>query len=348
MFFTSDNAAGVHPAILASVERAAEGPAMAYGNDPQTARVEERIRKIFEAPQARAYLVATGTAANSLALGCLCPPWATVYTHADSHIENDECGAPEFFTGGAKLTLVPTEAAKMTAAGLRAKIEAEESRGVHGPQRGPVSITQVTEKGTLYTLDEIRSIGAIAAEHGLALHLDGARFANAIAALGCTPAEMTWKAGVSAVSFGGSKNGCLGVEAAVIFDPAKAWEFELRRKRAGHLFSKHRYLSAQMAAYLEGDLWRDLAQAANAAAARLTRGLKQIEGVTFAVEPEANILFAEWPRALHRRLHAAGAKYYVWNGSLDGPDDEPLLARLVTSWSTTEADTDAFLAAMRR
>jgi threonine aldolase len=159
---------------------------------------------------------------------------------------------------------------------------------------------------------------------------------------------MTWKAGVTAVSFGGSKNGCMGVEAAVIFDPAKAWEFELRRKRAGHLFSKHRYLSAQMAAYLEGDLWRDLAQTANAAAARLTRGLKQIEGVTFAAEPEANILFAEWPRALHRRLHAAGAKYYVWKGSLDGPDDEPLLARLVTSWSTTEADTDAFLAAMRR
>ena len=347
MFFASDNTSGAHPRVMDAVVRANADYATSYGADTIMEGVRDRIREIFEAPEAAVYLVATGTACNALILATLAQPWQTIFCTPMSHINEDECNAPEFFTGGAKLTLVPTEAAKMTAAGLRSRVEAEESRGVHGPQRGPVSITQVTEKGTLYTLDEIRAIGAVAGEFGLPLHLDGARFGNAIAALGCTPAEMTWKAGVSAVSFGGSKNGCLGVEAAVIFDPAKAWEFELRRKRAGHLFSKHRYLSAQMAAYLDGDLWRDLASTANGMAARLVRGLKQLPGVRLVEEPGANMIFAEWPRGLHRKLQGAGAKYYIWNGGLDGPDATPLTARLVTSWSTTEADVDGFLGMMR-
>jgi threonine aldolase len=159
---------------------------------------------------------------------------------------------------------------------------------------------------------------------------------------------MTWKAGVDAVSFGGTKNGLMGVEAAVIFDPATAREFELRRKRGAHLFSKHRYLAAQMGAYLEGDLWLEMAAAANAACDRLARGLKQVEGARFHYEPQANIIFAEWSRAGHRRLHAAGAEYYPWNGSLDGgPEDEALTARLVTDWSATEAGIDRFVALAR-
>ena len=347
MNFASDNTSGAHPSVLDAVLRANDGYATSYGADALMQTVTQRMRATFEAPEAAVYLVATGTAANALILATLCRPWETLFCTPMSHINEDECNAPEFFTGGAKLTLVPTEDAKMTAAALRRAVEAEETRGVHGPQRGPVSITTVTEKGTVYTLDEIAAIGAVCTEFGLPLHLDGARFGNAVEALGCSPSEMTWKAGVDAVSFGGSKNGCLGVEAVVFFDPEKAWEFELRRKRAGHLFSKHRYLSAQMAAYLDGDLWRGLAGQANAACARLVRGLGQVEGLRFLFQPRANMIFAEWPRRLHRRAKAAGAQYYLYSGAEDGPEDEAQVARLVTSWSTTEADVDAFLAAMQ-
>jgi threonine aldolase len=202
----------------------------------------------------------------------------------------------------------------------------------------------VTEKGTVYTLDEIRAIAGVARRFGLKLHLDGARFANALVRLGCSAAEMTWKAGVDAVSFGGTKNGLMGVEAVVIFDPAKAWEFELRRKRGAHLFSKHRYLAAQMDAYLEGDLWLEMATAANGACARLARGLRQIPQTAFLFEPEANIIFTDLPRAAHRRLHAAGAQYYLWKGALDdGPEDERLTARLVADWSAREDGIDRFV-----
>ena len=231
---------------------------------------------------------------------------------------------------------------------LTAAIAKEETRGVHGPQRGPVSITQATEKGTIYTCDEIAAIAAVTRRHGLKLHMDGARFANALVRLGCTPAEMTWKAGVDAVSFGGTKNGLMGVEAAVIFDPAAAREFELRRKRGAHLFSKHRYLAAQMGAYLEDDLWLDLARAANDACDRLAQGLRRVEGARFHFPPQANIIFAEWSRAAHRRLHEAGAQYYLWSGSLeDGPADETLTARLVTDWSASAEGIDRFLALAR-
>jgi threonine aldolase len=210
------------------------------------------------------YLVATGTAANSLALSTLCEPWQTIFCSPVSHIHEDECNAPEFFSG-AKLTLVG-DSDKINPTELRKSIQAEESRGVHGPQRGPVSITQITEKGQVYTLSEINEITRIAREFKLPVHMDGARFANALVSLDCTAAEMTWKSGIDVVSFGGTKNGLMGVEGVIFFDPEKAWEFELRRKRAAHLFSKHRYLSAQMLAYLENDLWIELASKANKAA----------------------------------------------------------------------------------
>ncbi len=343
MFFASDNTGPVHPQIMAALTQANDGFAMPYGADPLMDEVRTRLRDIFEAPEAAVYLVATGTAANSLALATLTQPYETVFCSPVAHIHEDECNAPEFFTGGAKLTLVPG-GDRMTPEALRAAIAKEESRGVHGPQRGAVSITNVTERGSVYALSEIEALCAVAKDFGLPVHLDGARFANALVAMNCSPADMTWKAGVDAVSFGGTKNGCMGVEAVIFFDPAKAWEFELRRKRGAHLFSKHRYLSAQMAGYLRDDLWLASARAANANAARLAEGLRA-KGARFLHDPQANMIFAALPRAAHKRLHEAGAKYYIWEGSLEGDDpDEMLAARLVCDWSIGAERIDAFLA----
>ncbi|WP_137699834.1 threonine aldolase family protein [Marimonas lutisalis] len=343
MFFASDNGGPANPEILAALTRANEGYAMGYGADAIMDEVRAQLREIFEAPLASIHLVATGTTANSLALATLTNPWETIFCSPTAHIHEDECNAPEFYTGGAKLTLAGTED-KMTPDALRAAIEGEETRGVHGPQRGPVSITQVTERGQVHSLEELNALTAVAREYGLNTHLDGARFANALAALGCTPAEMTWKAGIDAVSFGGTKNGCMGVEAVIFFDPAHAWEFELRRKRGGHLFSKHRYLSAQMQAYLADDLWTRNATSANAACARLAAGLRDLPGVSFDFEPQANIIFLHMPRATHQRLQAAGAVYYIMAGDVtSGDPDEPLPARLVCDWSVTDATIDRFI-----
>lgn len=343
MNFASDNTGPVHPRVMEAIARANQGYVMPYGADPLMDEARARLREVFEAPDAAVYLVATGTAANSLLLATLAQPWQTVFCSRVAHVHEDECGAPEFFSGGSKLTLVETVDGKMTPEGLRGAILGEETRGVHGQQRGPVTITQATERGTVHSLDELRALTSVAKEFGLPVHMDGARFANALVSLGCTAAEMTWKAGVDAVSFGGTKNGLMGVEAVVIFDPAKAWEFELRRKRGAHLFSKHRFLSAQMAAYLADDLWLDMARAANAAMARLARGLAQMPDVRLCHLPQANMAFADWPRAGHRRLHEGGARYYVWSGGLEGPDDEMVTARLVTDWSASGESVDRFL-----
>ncbi|MEL6520582.1 MAG: low specificity L-threonine aldolase [Pseudomonadota bacterium] len=347
MNFASDNTGPAHPAIMEALAAANADYVMPYGADPLMEEVTARIRDLFEAPQAAVYLVTTGTAANSISLASLAQPYQTIFCSDVAHIHEDECGAPEFFTGGSKLTLIANDDGKITADGLRAAILGEETRGVHGYQRGPVSITQATEKGTIYNLDEINALTEIAREFGLPVQMDGARFANALVTLGCTPAEMTWRAGIDAVSFGGTKNGLIGAEAVILFNPEKAWEFELRRKRAGHLMSKHRYLSAQMAAYLKDDLWLQMAGSANTACARLTRGLKQHPDVTLAYEPRANMIFAAWPRALHRQMHGAGAYYYIFEGGgLDGPDDASLTARLICDWSTSEAKVDGFLGLM--
>ncbi len=344
MFFASDNTGPVHPKIMDALSEANTGYAMPYGDDAMMDRVRDQIREVFEAPEAAVYLVSTGTASNSLILATLAQPWETIFCSPVAHIHEDECNAPEFFTGGSKLTLVTAPNAKIDADKLRRKIEAEENRGVHGPQRGPLSITQVTERGTIYSVAEITALCSVAKSYNMPTHLDGARFANAMVTLGCTPAEMTWKAGVDAVSFGGTKNGCMGVEAVIFFDPKHAWEFELRRKRGAHLPSKNRYLAAQMSAYLSDDLWLDLAKASNAATARLKAGLKKIENTSFLYEPEANIIFAGWPRSAHARLHDAGAQYHIIEGALEGDNpDEILTARLVCDWSMTEAKIDQFL-----
>ncbi|MEX5728375.1 threonine aldolase [Rhodovulum iodosum] len=345
MHFASDNTSPVPPQVLEAVIEANHGYAMPYGADAIFAEVQDRLRRIFEAPGAAVYLVATGTAANALALACLCPPWATVFCHRNAHVEEDECGAPEFYTGGSKLTLIDGAHAKMTAAALEQAIGFAARAGVHNVQPGAVSLTNATEAGTVYSSAEVAEICAVARGAGLPVHLDGARFANALAATAASPAELTWKAGVDILCFGGTKNGLMGAEAVIIFDPEKAWEFELRRKRGGHLFSKHRYLSAQMAAYLDDDLWLKLAARANAAAARLSAGIAALEGARLLHPTEANAVFAAWPRKGHAAAQAAGAQYYLWpmDQSMEGPDDEPLSARLVCSWSTTDEDVDRFL-----
>src|SRR6056297_805043 len=343
MFFASDNAGPAHPKVMDALVAANQGYALPYGADPIMDEVRAQIREIFEAPEAAVYLVATGTAANSLALATMCQPFETVFCSPTAHIHEDECNAPEFYTGGAKLTIAGTED-KMSPEALRAAIAAQQTRAVHGPQRGPVSITQVTERGAVYSLAELRALTDVARSFGLKVHLDGARFANAQVALGCTPAEMTWKAGVDVVSFGATKNGCAGVEAVIFFDPAKAWEFELRRKRGGHLFSKHRFLSAQMQGYLEGDAWLRAAEAANARGAQMAAGLRAMETAEIVNTPDANIIFAKLPRAAHQRLLAAGAQYYVMGGDVEtGDAQEPLLCRLVCGWNVSEADVARFL-----
>ena len=346
MNFASDNTSGVAPQILAALGRANAGHVPSYGADPLTEAVEAEIRTIFEAPEARVFLVATGTAANALSCAILTDPWAAIFCHRNAHIEEDECGAPEFFTGGSKLVLVDGEHAKMAPEALRRAIAHTGRGGVHNVQRGMVSITNATEAGAVYTPDEVAQLSEIARDFHLPVHMDGARFANALVACDASPAEMTWRAGVDVLSFGGTKNGCIGVEAVVIFDPARAAEFELRRKRAGHLFSKHRFLAAQMASYLEGGLWLNLARHANAMAARLAEGLAATPGATLVHPPQANAVFTAFPRAAHIRAQAGGAHYYLWpfDQSLAGPPEEPLVARLVCSWATTEAEIDAFLA----
>lgn len=343
MFFASDNAGPAHPKVMEALVAANNGYAMGYGADPIMDEVRAQVRDIFEAPEAAVYLIINGTAANSVLLASMTKPWETIFCTQCAHIHEDECNAPEFYTQ-AKLTLVPTTDGKMTSDDLRQTILGEENRGVHGPQRGPLSITQVTEKGTVYTLDEIRALASTAQDFGMQTHLDGARFANALVALDCSPAEMTWKAGIDTVSFGGTKNGALGVEACVIFNPEIAWEFELRRKRGGHLLSKHRYLSAQMQAYLADGLWLDMARSANARCAQLAEGLRKHDGVNMLFEPQANMIFFEMPRRAHKRMLDAGAVYYVMNGDPEtGDPDTPLVGRLVCDWSMTEEGVSRFV-----
>jgi threonine aldolase len=349
MMFASDNMGPAAPEIMAAVQRANQGHHMPYGADRFTDGAVQKLRDLFEAPQAAVHLISTGTAANAVALAALANPWDAIFVHPIAHAEEDECGAPEFYSGGAKLTLVDGADGKMDPDALREAILLTADREVRGVQCGPVSITNITEIGTIYSLEEIRAITDLAKSFGLKTHLDGARLANACAALNCTPAEMSWKAGIDAVSFGGTKNGCIGVEAIIFFDAAKSWELELRRKRGGHLSSKFRFLSAQMEAYASDGLWLRLAQAANARCAELVAGLRDLPGASIEADPAGNMVFAHLPRAAHRRAMAAGAQYYLYpaDSSLDGPDDALIRCRFVCDWSCTPDSVQTLLAHFR-
>ncbi|MFT3689112.1 threonine aldolase family protein [Paenirhodobacter sp.] len=349
MHFASDNTSGVAPQVMAALNAANEGHVPSYGADALSDAVRDKMRDLFDAPEAAVYLVATGTAANALSCAALTNPWGAIFCHRNAHIEEDECGAPEFYTGGSKLVLVDGPHGKMDPEELRRTIEHTGRGGIHNVERGMVSITNATEAGTVHNPDDVAQLTEIAQEFGLPVHMDGSRIANALARLGCRPGELTWRAGVDVLSFGGTKNGCMGVEAVVIFDPARAHEFEVRRKRGGHLFSKNRFLAAQMLGYLAGGAWLETARHANRMAARLAEGIEDIAGGSLLHPTEANAVFATLPRALHRRAQEAGAHYYMWpfDQPLEGDDDEPLTARLVCSWATTEEEVDDLLDILR-
>ena len=340
MNFCSDNVTGAAPEIMEALAAANAGSAMAYGDDEWTRRVEARLAEVFER-EVGVFLVATGTAANSIGLSVMTPPYGAIFCHAESHIECDECGAPEFYSGGAKLVLLESEDGKIHAKDLREKLTAPD-HGVHHVRATAVSLTQATEAGTVYTLDETRAIAELARDHGLKLHMDGARFANALVRLGCSPAEATWRAGVDMLSFGASKNGAWAAEAIVVFDPALAATLPYRRKRGGHLLSKMRFLSAQFEAYLKDDLWLRLASRANGAAARLAEGLAAVPGAVFRNPVEANEIFVTLPEPVIRGLEDDGFRFYRW------PGEGARMLRLVTAFNTRAEDVEALIASARR
>jgi threonine aldolase len=324
--FRSDNTHGASPEIAEAVVRVAAGRLTSYGEDQLTARVRERCRAIFEC-DLEIFPVLTGTAANALAIASMTPPWGGVFCHEDAHIHRDELGAPEFFTGGAKLFPIAGADGKLHAADLKRAIHAI---GEEGRTAKPscVSITQATEAGTVYGLDEIHALRT-----GLGMHMDGARFTNALVSLGCTPAELTWKAGVDVLTFGATKNGAMAAELIVVFRKELAAEIAPRWHRGGHRLSKMRFLSAQLDAYLTDDLWLRNARRANEAAQRLARGL----GDDVIRPVAANVVFARFPAETEKALREQGFLFYDWPLFGDGA------VRLVCGFSTTDADVDALV-----
>ncbi|MWD25968.1 low specificity L-threonine aldolase [Aquicoccus sp. SCR17] len=325
--FLSDNTAGAHPRIARAVMDTNEGHARPYGDDAESARLDRAFSELFEREVA-VIPCTSGTAANALALSLILDPTEAVCLHAGSHVYGDECNAPEFFSGGARLHPVDGAEGKLAPEDIRPALTRRGDR--HAAQPAALSIAQPTETGAVYSLDELQALGRFAREESLAFHMDGARFGNAVAALGCSPAEATWKAGVDLLSFGATKNGCFAAEAVVLFDPALAARARFRAKRAGQVLSKMRFLSTQLLAYVEDGLWLDCAARANAKAQALADVL-EARGATLQQRPDANILFAHVTAEQARRLEAEGLAGYEEDG----------LMRFCTSWATTDAQIEA-------
>ena len=338
MNFCSDNATGVSPEIMAAIAAANCGAVMSYGDDEYTQRLQVKFSDLFET-SVTVFPVATGSAANALAIAVMTPPYGAVYCHAESHINMDECGAPEFFTGGAKLVTVTGNHAKIEAETLGKMLDRAGAGVVHHVQPAAVSITQATEAGTVYNPAEISHISEVVRAHNLHLHMDGARFANAVVSLGCSPAEVTWRAGVDILSFGATKNGAMGAEAVVFFNRELANTFPFYRKRSGHLFSKMRFLSAQLEAYITDDLWLKNAAHANNMAAQLAQGLAGVEGSKFCHRVEANEIFIQLPESVITAVLAESFLFYRW---------DEYTVRLVTAFNTREADVIALVEAVKR
>ncbi len=344
MNFASDNTSGAAPEILEAVLRANEGYAPSYGADDLTAAVETKFQDIFET-DLTAHLVATGTAGNALSLACAVPPYGAVIAHEAAHITYDECNGTEFFMDGAKVSGLPGPHGKLLPDDID-RVLRKYGRGiVHRAQPAALSVAQATEAGTVYSQDELSALSDVCRRHDIAFHMDGARIANAVAQLGRSPAELTWRAGVDMMVFGATKNGALGVEAVIFFKKDLANTFEFRRKRGGHLVSKGRFLAAQMLAYLENDLWLRLAHQANEMAQRLARGLSMIEGVEICHPVDANLVFAVLTPGMHQALGAAGAQYFPW--VVPGDIANGKMIRLVTNFKTTPQDVDGFLSVTR-
>ena len=345
MHFASDNWAGAHPAIAAALTEHATGFAAAYGTSELDRRVEQRFSEIFERDVA-VYFVSTGTAANALSMSAVARPGGVAFAHRGAHMLEDEGGAPEFLTGGARLCPVDGHLGRMDPVALDHAIRRYPPEFVHAGQPMAASITQTTEVGTVYRRDDIAAIAAVCSSHGIPLHMDGARFANAMVSLDCTPAEMTWKSGVDILSFGGTKNGCWCAEALVVLNPDIGRELPFLRKRAAQLFSKTRFVSAQFEAYFAGDLWLDSARHANAMALRLAELMQASAKLRLAWQPEANEVFAILAADLRRSLADAGAVFHEWNTphGFQVVGEGEVLCRFVTSFATTDDDIDRFSA----
>jgi threonine aldolase len=334
MRFFSDNTASISPQILEAIAAANRELVVAYGDDPWTQRLDQVLGEFF-GTEVRAFVVTTGTAANSLALATLTPPYGAIYCHPEAHIAVDECGAPGFFSGGAQLERIEGEHAKLTAEALAATLDAY-TVSVHGVQPAAVSISQATELGTAYRPAEVAALCEVASARGLHVHMDGARFANAVSYLGCHPGDVTWRAGVDVLSFGATKNGALAAEAVVFFHLGLVRDFELRRKRAGHLLSKSRFASAQLLAYVESGVWRRNAQRAN----RLAQSIGDAAGARLLHPVEANEVFIELGVEGKSSLREAGFEFYDWGSPASGA------ARLVASWDQDERHVEALCAAL--
>ena len=340
MDFRSDNITGAHPRILEALARAnGQRTATPYGGDDITARLTTRLRAVFAHDRLVAFPLITGTAANAISLACLTPPWGAVFCHPQAHVLVDEANAPEFYGAGLKLVPVPGPAGKLDVE-LLGTMAKSGGRGVHNPEPTAVSISQASECGTTWMPDALGALSELCRRHGMRLHMDGTRFANSLAFARCTPADLSWKAGVDVLCLGASKNGALAAELAIFFDPALAAEFERRRKRGGHLLSKMRFVSAQLEAYLEDDLWLANARHANAMATRLGDGLAARPGCRLLYPVQANEVFVAIPAALNGALERAGFKYHPWPGERPGEE----AYRFVTAFDTDVADIDRLLA----
>jgi threonine aldolase len=331
--FASDNVSGACPEVLNAIISANDGIASPYGNDEWSKNLQNKFSEIFE-KEVIVYPTASGTAANALALSALTPVFGNIYCHKLSHINTDECGAPEFYTGGAKL---------VTLNGVNGKITPEELSEnvggvgiVHHTQPSVVSITQLCETGEAYQLDEISTIAETANKHNLKMHMDGARFANALVSIGATPAEMTWKSGIDVLSFGATKNGCIAAEAIIFFKPELVGNLPFLMKRSGHLLSKMRFVSAQLEAYISNDVWLRNAKHANKMGKKLSEGLNSNQNIELAYPTHANEVFAKFPKPIIEHLNSEG--YKMNEEELDGK-----AVRLVTAWNTKESDVNQLL-----
>jgi len=346
MNFASDNGAGVAAEILDAIVASSRVNAPAYGADEYTAKAQARLCDIFETKIA-AFLVATGTAANALALSALARPWDAIFCHEEAHIHDDECGAPELFTGGAKLVGIAGEGGKITPDGLQETLERFPRGLVKSSQPGALSLSQATEAGTIYSVGEVSELSSIARRNGIGVHMDGARFANALVSAKATPADMTWRAGVDVLTLGATKNGALACEAVLFFDSARADNFAFQRKRGGQTLSKGRFLGAQMEAYLADGLWLRLAERANGSARRLASGLAAMPSVRIAWPTEANEVFVVAPDPMVQRWRAAGARFHEWPTRSIAREKAPgageTLVRLVTSFETASTEIDRLI-----
>ena len=335
MKFESDNQAGAHPAVLEAIAELSLGEVSSYGEDTLTAKAEDLIRDCFEC-DCMVFLVTTGTAANALSLSALCPPWGSIYCHENAHILVDENTAVELFTGGARLIGIQGEGGKPSLERMSEHIEEATAHGVHNAKPSAISLTNVTELGTIYSPTELQAYRELADRHNLRFHMDGARFANAVVATASSPADLSWRSGVDVLSFGLTKNGGIAAEAVIFFNKELGDQFGYRRKRSGHLWSKHRFLAAQWLALLGDNLWRENAKHANSMARKLAEGLMKIPNVQLPFETQANEVFPVLPHEVRKAFSEAGVGFYDW-------PNLPQMVRFVTHFQTDPSDVEQVL-----